>query len=101
MLAAGPEIDGVDRIAWRRRANVAQRYAHVSSARLLLDRVQNIEGQSFRRLDARPDRCPESQKKLGAGDSRKNLPSEIRTKKRHHHHGKDNISRDRETSDRR
>src|SRR5215470_2776415 len=99
MLAARPEIDRVDRIVWRRSANVAQCYAHVARARLLLYRVQNIERQSFRRLDARPDRCAESQKELTGGDSRKNLPSEIGTKKHDQHHGNDNISRDRNASD--
>src|SRR6266704_3058446 len=81
MLAARPEIDRINRIVRWRRANVAQRHAYVARAGFLLYRLQHAERQSFRRLDARPDRCAESQIQLTGGDSRKNLPSEIRTEK--------------------
>src|SRR6266702_1359803 len=99
MLAARPQIDRINRIVRRWRANVAQRYAHIPRAGFSLYCVQDAERQSFRRLDARPDRCAESQKQLAGGDSRKNLTSEIRTEKRRHQHRNDNISRDREASD--
>src|SRR2546430_8427534 len=99
MLAARPQIDRINRIVRRWRANVAQRYAHIPRAGFSLYCVQDAERQSFRRLDARPDRCAESQKQLAGGDSRKNLTSEIRTEKRRHQRGNDDISRDREASD--
>ena len=96
MLTASPEINRVDRIVGRRRANVAQRNADVSRAGRLLNCMQNAESESFRCFHSRADGRAEPQEKLPRGNPRKDFSSKIRPEQSNHQKGTQNIRRDRE-----